>query len=344
MLSGKRTAVALGVLLLAVMGLVATSSRAARKGKGPQQSATPAPSPQYQPPTIRLDADAQVVTLCPDAESISNPRVRLKAQGVSPEGKPLRYKWTVSGGRLDSYDGTDVVWDLTDAQPGVYNASVTVESGPVDNPLCTAFTSTKVVVRNCPPPRPVCPNVSIYCPDVQQAGTPVTFTASVSGGTAGVTPAYNWVVSAGQIISGQGTATITVDTAGLAGQPITATVEVAGYNLECRAQCQASVPAPPNPTKFDEIGEVTRDDEKARLDTFAIELQNSPGAQGYIIGYGGSNKRYGTGQQRAARARDYIVTTRGIDGSRIVVLDGGQRTTGSTQLWIVPAGATPPRP
>ncbi|MBV9924645.1 MAG: hypothetical protein JOZ96_06340 [Acidobacteria bacterium] len=343
MLSGKRTLVVLGVLLLAAAGLVATSSRAAHKGKAPQQTATPTP-PQYQPPTIRLDSDAQVVTLCPDAESMSNPRVHLKAAGLSPEGKPLRYKWVVSGGRLDSYDGTDVVWDLSDAQPGVYNATVTVESGPVDNPLCTAFTSTKVVVRTCPPPRPVCPNVTINCPDVQQAGAPVTFTASISGGTPGATPVYNWVVSAGTIISGQGTPTITVDTAGLAGQAITATVEVAGYNLECRAQCQASVPAPPNPTKFDEVGEVSRDDEKARFDIFAIELQNSPGAQGYIIGYGGGNKRYGTGLQRAQRARDYIVTTRGIDASRIVVLDGGPRTTGSTQLWIVPAGATPPRP
>ncbi len=343
MLSGTRTAAVLGLLLLAATGLVFTSSSAANKGKGPQQTATPTP-PQYQPPTIKIDSDAQVVTLCPDFESMANPRVRLKATGFSPEGKPLRYKWTVSGGRLDSYDGTDVVWDLTDAQPGVYNAAVTVESGPVDNPLCTAFTSAKVVVRNCPPPRPVCPNVSIYCPDVQQAGTPITFTASVSGGTPGVTPVYNWVVSAGKILSGQGTATITVDTAGLAGQPITATVEVAGYNLECRAQCQAAVPSPPNPTKFDEIGVVTRDDEKARLDTFAIELQNSPGAQGYLIGYGGSGRRDVSGQKRAQNARDYLVTTRGIDASRIVTLDGGQRTTGSLQLWLVPPGATPPHP
>ena len=123
--SGKRTAVVLGVLLLAVAAFVATSSRAAHEAKAPQQSATPTP-PQYQPPTIKLDQDAQVVTLCPDAESMANPRVRLKATGFSPEGKPLRYKWTVSGGRLDSYDGTDVVWDLSDAQPGVYNASVTL--------------------------------------------------------------------------------------------------------------------------------------------------------------------------------------------------------------------------
>jgi hypothetical protein len=345
MLTGKRTAAVLGVLLLAAAAFVSTSSLAAHR-KGPQQSATPSPSPQYQPPTIRLDADTQVVTLCPDAESISNPRVRLKAAGVSPEGKPLRYKWTVSGGRLDSYDGTDVVWDLSDASEGVYNAAVTVESGPVDNPLCTAFTSTKVVVRKCPAQKPFCPNVSIYCPDVQQAGTDIIFTAQASGGTPGVTPAYNWVISAGTIRTGQGTTSITVDTTGLAGQTITATIEVAGYgdNLNCRAQCQASVPVPPNPTKYGEIGEVNRDDEKAQLDLFVIELQNTPGAQGYIIGYGGSGRRSATGQQRAQRARDYVVTTRGFDASRIVTLDGGRRTTGSLQLWLVPAGATPPRP
>ena len=336
MSSGKRTTSVLGVLLLAAAAFVYTSSAAQTGSQAPT-------SPQYQPPTIKLDADSQVVTLCPDAESMANPRVRLKATGFSPEGKPLRYKWRVSGGTLEG-DGTDVVWDLSGAQPGVYNAAVTVESGPVDNPLCTAFTSAKVVVRNCPPPRPVCPNVSIYCPDVQQAGTPITFTASVSGGTPGVTPVYNWVVSAGKILTGQGTPTITVDTAGLAGQPITATVEVAGYNLECRAQCQASVPAPPNPVKFDEIGEIQRDDEKARLDVFAIELQNSPGAQGYIIGYGGRNKRFGTGAQRAQRARDYVVTTRGIEASRIITLEGSARESGATELWIVPAGATPPRP
>ena len=334
-----RPAVILGVLMTALAAFVFTSSHASQKG-GQQPAPTP---PQNQPPTITLDSDAQVVTLCPDAESMSNPRVHLKAHGVSPEGKPLRYKWTVSGGRLEG-EGTDVVWDLSGVQPGVYSAAVTVESGPVDNPLCTAFTSTKVVVRTCPPPRPVCPNVTMSCPDVQQAGSPITFTASVSGGTAGVTPVYNWTVSPGKILSGQGTQTITVDTSGLAGQPISATVEVAGYNLECRASCQSSVPAPPNPTKFDEIGEVQRNDEKARLDAFAIELQNNPSAQGYVIAYGGRNRRFGSGQQRGDRAKEYLTHTRGIDASRIVVIDGGQRETGTMELWIVPPGATPPRP
>ena len=336
MLSRKRPAVIFGVLLVAILGFVYTSSQASQKNQQPVE-------PQYQPPTIRLDADTQVVTICPDAESFSNTRVRLKATGVSPEGKPLRYRWTVSGGRLEG-EGTDVVWDLSGAEPGVYNAAVTVESGPVDNPLCTAFTSTKIVVRTCPPPRPVCPSIAIYCPDVVQTNAPITFTASASGGTPGITPVYNWKISAGTIISGQGTPTISVDTAGLAGQPITATVEVAGYNLDCRASCQASMPALPNPTRTDDFGEITRNDEKARLDNFAIELQNNPGSQGYVIAYGGRRSRYGDGKKRSERARDYLVQTRGLDASRIVVVDGGTRDMASTELWIVPPGATPPRP
>jgi hypothetical protein len=335
--SRKRTAVVFGLLLVALSAFVYTSSRAAQKsGQQP-------PPPQNQPPTIRLDADAQVVTLCPDAESFANPRVHLKAQGVSPEGKPLRYRWSVSGGRLEG-DGTDVVWDLSGVEPGIYNAAVTVESGPVDNPLCTAFTSTKIIVRTCPPPKPVCPNVSIYCPDVVQLGSPITFTASVSGGTPGVTPVYNWKISDGTILSGQGTPTITVDTAGLAGRPITATVEVAGYNLDCRASCQASIPVLPKGTKTDEFGEIARDDEKARLDNFAIELQNNPGAQGYIVSYGGRRSKYGSGRARADRAKDYLVHTRGLDASRIVTIDGGTREMASTELWLVPPGATPPQP
>lgn len=338
--SRKRPVAVLAMILLAFSASVYTSSQASSPQKNRQQ---PAPTPQ-RPPTLTLDADTQVVTLCPDAESTANPRVRLKAVGYSPDGNNLTYRWKVSGGRLEGLEtDTERVWDLSDAAPGVYSADLTLESGPSGDPLCTAFTATKVVVRNCPPPRPFCPNVSIYCPDITQAGAPVTFTASVNGGTPGVTPVYNWKVSAGSITAGQGTATITVDTAGLAGQPISATVEVAGYNLECRATCQSAVPAPPNPRQADEYGEIKYDDEKARLDNFAIELQNNPGAQGYVIAYGGRRAKHGEGQRRATRALNYLTKTRGLDSSRIVTVDGGFRESGSTELWIVPPGATPPR-
>jgi len=93
------------------------------------------------------------------------------------------------------------------------------------------------------------------------------------------------------------------------------------------------------PVKFDEYGNIKFNDEKARLDNFAVQLQNQPGAQGYYIVYGSCE---GEGQARADRAKNYLVSNRGIDAGRIVVVDGGCRADLGIELWIVRSGATPP--
>ncbi|HEV2828761.1 MAG TPA: hypothetical protein VGW76_14275, partial [Pyrinomonadaceae bacterium] len=77
----------------------------------------------------------------------------------------------------------------------------------------------------------------------------------------------------------------------------------------------------------------------ARLDNYAIQLQNEPTAQGVIIGYGSCGTE---GMTRANRAKDYLVNTRGIDGGRITVVDGGCMPELKIQLWIVPSGAMAP--
>jgi len=179
----------------------------------------------------------------------------------------------------------------------------------------------------------------VSCPAEVELGAPVTFTASVNG-DANVT--YNWTVSAGTISSGQGTSSITVDTNGLGGQSVTATVELGGLDPSCSrtASCTASVkPAPQAPRKFDEYGNIKFNDEKARLDNYAIQLQNEPTSQGYIIAYGACE---GEAQARADRAKDYLVNTRGIDGGRLVTVDGGCASELKVELWIVPTGATAP--
>src|ERR1051325_2692990 len=86
--------------------------------------------------------------------------------------------------------------------------------------------------------------------------------------------------------------------------------------------------------KFDEFGNICCDDEKARLDNFANQLQNEPDAQGYIIFYGGKRHNYpychssrlvlprrGEAEARVARLKPYIYYTRGIDPNRIVVVN-----------------------
>jgi hypothetical protein len=204
-----------------------------------------------------------------------------------------------------------------------------------------AFTSTKIVVRDCPIV-PVCPNITISGPDSVAVGAPVTFTASVTGGTPGISPVYNWTVSAGQVISGQGTPSITIDTTGLAGQSISANLAVEGYNLNCGNAYTVQIPRKISATQIDYYPLLPRDDEKARLDNFAIQLQNDPSAKGYIIVYSGPKETAAQRQKRIKRTTDYLTTTRGIDAGRLVTVPGGARDQTSTELWIVPLGADPP--
>lgn len=94
---------------------------------------------------------------------------------------------------------------------------------------------------------------------------------------------------------------------------------------------------------FDSFGAINGCDHKARLDNFAIELQNEPSAQGYIIVYNGArHTRRNYAQELADKSKDYLISTRGIDASRIVTVDGGRRKELSTELWVVPSGAVPP--
>ena len=82
--------------------------------------------------------------------------------------------------------------------------------------------------------------------------------------------------------SGQGTPSITVDTTGLSGQKVRATLDVAGFGMPCPASCAVSIPIMNKPRKFDEYYDIARNDEKARLDNYAIQLQQEPGSQGAV--------------------------------------------------------------
>ncbi len=76
----------------------------------------------------------------------------------------------------------------------------------------------------------------------------------------------------------------------------------------------------------------------------AIELQNSPGSQGYIIAYSGARSRSGEADRMGRRAIEYLTAQRGISAGRLVFVNGGGRDRNTYELWIVPQGAEPPRP
>ena len=93
-----------------------------------------------------------------------------------------------------------------------------------------------------------------------------------------------------------------------------------------------------------EYYDIARNDEKARLDNFAIRLQQEPGSQGYVIIYPGRKAGPSQAQARSQRIVDYLVTTRGVDAHRVVVTLGPARESWVTELWVVPEGAPAPVP
>ena len=88
---------------------------------------------------------------------------------------------------------------------------------------------------------------------------------------------------------------------------------------------------------------------KARLDNFAVQLQNEPTTQGYLKST--TSRREGTltdAQEKAIQAeatkmKDYLIA-RGIDAARLVLVVGFESKQHEVELWVVPAGAVPPVP
>ena len=271
---------------------------------------------------------------------------------------------TNPGGLLLMIDGkphgeTKTEYRAFDLDPGLHTVQVRLPNGqfwvrevelPAGRVKCVV-----VNYRPLPPlPKSPCPfPVNISAPGQVTEGEIITYTSDVT--YSGKSPLrYTWQVtpSSARIISGIGTPTLTVDSTGLGGQRITATLTADDGSSDpaCAQTVQAVssiVPIKRVPIvarEFDECENCTFDDQKARLDNLAIELQNDPSTRAYIIAYGGRMSPAGQVEKLMRRARDYIVTQRGIDASRLEVVNGGFREGDSVELWIVPSGAAPPRP
>ena len=264
----------------------------------------------------------------------------LATHATDPNGDKLDYTYSITGGSIDG-EGSHVTWQLSGVAPGAYTASVRID----DRRGGVSVASTSVTIALCPdcvPPCILCPPLAVTCPtEVDQSET-VTFTANLTQGTPAISETYKWTLSAGTIRSGDGTSSITVDATGTGGGVVTATVEVGGIDPSCNrtASCTVAVRQTIIGDAFDfGYGNIRFSDEKARLDNYAIQLQNSPTDRGVIIAYGSCQ---GEALNRASRAKRYLSMTRGIDASRINIVDGGCRAELYVVLWLVPAGATAP--
>jgi hypothetical protein len=272
---------------------------------------------------------------------------------------------TNPGGLALAVDGkpsgqTSTDYRALDLNPGVHTIGITLPSGQLwTREIDLPAGRIKCVVLNYrpgipPPPQSPCPYpVNLSAAATVNEGEVITYTADVAySGTSALT--YTWTLTPANahILGGAGTPTITVDSTGFAGQTITATLVVDDGSGEaaCRQTAQASTVIPPPPPRenpareFDVCCSCSYDDQKARLDNLAVEMQNDPSTTSYVIAYAGRTSRVGQADRLSGRARDYLVNQRGVDPARIVVLNGGYREEDCVELWVVPSGAKPPQP
>ena len=257
------------------------------------------------------------------------------------------------------YGATNTDFRAFDLEAGLQTIVITLPNGQLwTREIDLPAGRVKCIAVNYRPLPPVakspCPfPINISAPTQVNEGEIITFTSDVSyGGTDALT--RTWIVSpqSARIVGGAGTPTITVDSTGLAGQQITATLVVSNGSEDpmCRQTAQANTYIPPHEKRslvareFDDCSGCSYDDQKARLDNLAVELQNDPTTTAYIFAYGGKTGPAGQGDKLLTRARDYLINHRGIDASRLVTSIGGFRERDSVEVWLVPQGATPPKP
>lgn len=158
-----------------------------------------------------------------------------------------------------------------------------------------------------------CPNIKVSVPDyVVQEGKAILFSAQITGGNAKLDLTYNWAISAGEIIAGQGTPTIRVATKELAGQSVTATVEIGGVNPDCPQTASTTVDVEAKPAakeKFAPPKTLIKDAHAKRMllgkhrfslqwvswDYFGKALVNNDGGTLFIYG-----------EQKARQGNDYV--------------------------------------
>lgn len=186
-----------------------------------------------------------------------------------------------------------------------------------------------------------CPVVKIIEPSqVLMSGEAATFTAVVSGYQGKIN--YNWTVTAGTIVEGQGTPSIKVDTTGLEGANITATLTIVGnWCPVCdntTVSAIAVVESIPKPVLIEKFTRPNCEYVLMQMDNYMTHLQNDPSSVGYVIIYG---KRGAV--SFAEREMRNWTKTRNFDATRIVFTrGGGNNQKAEIELWLLPPGAEPP--
>src|SRR5215204_3418349 len=172
-------------------------------------------------------------------ESSRDMNVTVKTTGNDPEGDLLTYNYSVSGGRIVG-TGSNVSWDFNGVVPGNYTITAAVDDGCG---LCgTKVTKNVAVLEGETLPPCACAEISISLRSLESPDDPVFLLTAQLSGNVPKDPTYNWTISEGILVAGQGTPNIRVRrTLKEHGSQIaTATVEIGGIDKDCSCPTSAS--------------------------------------------------------------------------------------------------------
>jgi hypothetical protein len=275
------------------------------------------------------------------------------AANLNPK-KTASYTWTADGGTISGTSTTANI-DTKTAAPGTYTVKGHVSEGlkPGQAADCTA----SYTVKQFEPPTISCS----ASPSTVAPGDSSTITAT------GMSPqnrplTYSYSASAGSV-SGSGPSS-TLSTAGAAPGTITVTCNVVddkGQTASSTTTVTVNAPPPPPAPTTSALCSVSfeRDakrparvdnEAKACLDDVALKLQSASDAKLAVVGNSDSKeKEPAKGRkkvkpvdyagERAVNTKDYLVTEKGIDASRISAYTGSDDAKTVTTT-LIPSGAT----
>jgi outer membrane protein OmpA-like peptidoglycan-associated protein len=259
--------------------------------------------------------------------------------------KTATYSWTADGGTISGTSTTANI-DTKTANPGTYTVKGHVTEGL--KPGQSADCSASYTVKAFEPPTISCSaNPSTVAP-----GDSATITATANS-PQNRPLTYSYSSSAGTVTGS--TPTATLSTAGAAPGTITVTCNVVddkGQTASSTTTVTVNAPPPPPAPETSALCSVsferdakrpTRVDNEAKacLDDIALKLQSASDAKLAVVGDADSAEKKGPelAAERAVNAKDYLVTEKGIDASRISVYTGSENGKTVTTT-LIPAGAT----
>jgi hypothetical protein len=189
--------------------------------------------------------------------------------------------------------------------------------------------------------RDALPKIDVTCPAIANIDQPVEFRVTTQPAWSPrvlSVIAYSWVVSFGEIDSGQGSDTIHL-LAREAGK-VTATVRIDNVWFEPIEQsCTTAIYSPPKARLISDFRAYNIEYVQMMLESYLSELRNDPTATGQIV-VQGRNALDAARLERIVRNRMKVVR---FDPGRVNIVRGNNTSLGRLEYWLIPPGAQPPK-